>query len=645
MKITVDRISLRNFKGIKALDVELGSSTSIYGRNATGKTTVFDAFLWTLFGKDSMNSATFEIKNLDSAGNPAHNLEHSVEIALTAGSRPVTLKKVYQEKYTRKRGSAASEFTGHTTEYFIDGVPLKEKEYAERVGGIVDERVFRLLTDPRYFNEVLHWQEKRKILMEVCGDVSVQDVIASDSALAGLEAVLNGHGIEDAKKIIAAQKAKINDELKKIPVRIDEATRSMSEIRSDIDTVPGQIEFLQGGKEELERQLSDIKNGGALSRKRIELQEVEAEIRAQKNAFEEGKSARIAPLGKELETIQDTGRTIGNRRKDLISNISRAQNANASLEKELSSLRSLWTDTDARDCTDPTTCPTCGQALPEIQVNEAREKFNKAKAEKLAGIDERGKTVKATLEANNAEIEEMTRELNALVDPGLEAAEAEIEKKISAIRAERPDLSGLEEKKASIQAEINNISGAEQGLVSEIQAKLFHVKAEIGNLQGDLLKVESNKTARTRIEELGAQEKELSKKFEELEANLFLCENFTRAKVALLDERINSKFSLARFRLFADQINGGLQEVCETTLGGVPYNSINNAGRIQVGMDIIRTLQAHYGIQGPIFIDNRESIVDLPEMDCQTVSLIVSEQDKALRIETGDEPMKKAGGM
>jgi hypothetical protein len=52
-----------------------------------------------------------------------------------------------------------------------------------------------------------------------------------------------------------------------------------------------------------------------------------------------------------------------------------------------------------------------------------------------------------------------------------------------------------------------------------------------------------------------------------------------------------------------------------------------------VGMDIIKTLQEHYGFTVVVFIDNRESIVELPKMDCQVISLIVSAEDKTLRIE------------
>lgn len=634
MNIGISSISLRNFKGVDRLDVNFGKNTSIYGQNATGKTTIFDAFLWCLFGKDSQNKADFDIKGLDSQGNAAHNLNHSVDVSLEVDGKGIVLSKIYTEKWTKKRGSAAAEFTGHTTEYSFNGVPCKEKEYQERIKGIIDENVFRLLTDPRRFNEQISWQDRRKILMNICGDVSIDEVIASDKKLSGLKNILNGNNIEDLKKIIASQKKEINDELQKIPVRIDEATRSMMPIRADIAQVPGMIKDLEGKKAALESQLSDLRNGGAVSAKRIELQDIQAEIQKMKNTFNENIATRIAPLNEELSGLQDQGSAVHRKISSLESEAKATQSTIDAIEKELEGLRSAWVTIDAQECTEPTTCPTCGQALPDIQINDAREKFLNAKASKLAGIDERGKAAKATLVASKRRAEEVTREIEALKGEwrSIEDRQNEVRKQIAAIRAMQPDLSGLEAKKASIQAEIDNISASELGLVSEVQSKLSHVKAEISTLEADLNRVQTNEATQKRIIELGEREKELAAQYEALEGNLFLVESFIRAKVGFLEKRINNKFRLARFKLFEDQINGGLAEVCETTLNGVPYPSINNAGRIQSGMDIIRALQDHYGIKAPVWIDNRESIIELPEMDCQIISLVVSDADKNLRV-------------
>jgi len=257
-------------------------------------------------------------------------------------------------------------------------------------------------------------------------------------------------------------------------------------------------------------------------------------------------------------------------------------------------------------------------------------------AERKAKADEFGVFI---LQTTN-EIENLRAELRAL-----EGQEGTIKAKIDGIKAQTPDLSEIEQRKIAIRSEIDNIQASEQGMINEVQDKINEVKDRIMSLQEELQKVESNKAAEKRVAELQAQEKKLAGEFEKLESDLFKVENFIRAKVALLEARINGAFRLVRFKLFEDQINGGLTETCITTLNGVPYPSINNAGRIQAGMDIIKALQGHYGITAPVWIDNRESIVDLPEMPGQTISLIVSEKDGKLRIESENNKMQKAGGM
>ena len=642
MIISIESIKIRNFKGIRALDVEFGQETNIYAANALGKTTIFDAFTWTLFGKDSLNSAAFEIKALDQHGQEAHNLEHSVEVALSLDGRPMVFKRVYQEKWTKPRGKAKKEFSGHTTDFFIDGVPLKEKDYQARMQGLIDEGVFRLLTDPRYFNEVLHWQKRRELLMTVCGDVSVQDVIQSDASLAGLSAVLNGHGIEDAKKILLGQRKEINEQLEKIPVRIDEANRSRVDVRPDIAQVPGMITAKEEAKALLESKLADARNGGALSQKRIELQNVTAEIQEFRNNFNRDQGILIGPLNKDLTDVQAKIHGLTQQRSRINLEIQGSQGRIAGLEKEIESLRTEWNQVEGQSFNGSCQCPTCGQQLPENQIQAAKEKHNLAKAEKLDRISATGKErserlveIKAQIEKGQADIMAIDAEL-----PTLQGREHELQGKIAEIRAQQPDTSDLEAKKVAIQAEIDNITTAGQGLVNGIETELWAVQAEIKALNADLSALDTNKKADDRIAELTAIEKTMATQIEEIEGQLYMVENFYRAKVNLLEGKINAKFGLARFKLFEEQINGGLQEVCETTLNGVPYSSMNNAGRVQVGLDIIRTLQSHYGITGPIFIDNRESIVELPEMAGQVISLIVSEQDKQLRIETSES--KKA---
>ena len=137
-----------------------------------------------------------------------------------------------------------------------------------------------------------------------------------------------------------------------------------------------------------------------------------------------------------------------------------------------------------------------------------------------------------------------------------------------------------------------------------------------------------------RIEELKGQERDLAAEHEQLEKELFLVEGFVRAKVEMLESKINSRFKLARFKLFNEQINGGLQECCEVLFDGVPYNSgLNTGARINVGLDIIRTLSEYYQKSFPVIIDNAEAVVDLEEIDAQIICMFVSKKHRSLKWE------------
>ena len=122
--------------------------------------------------------------------------------------------------------------------------------------------------------------------------------------------------------------------------------------------------------------------------------------------------------------------------------------------------------------------------------------------------------------------------------------------------------------------------------------------------------------------------------FEASEQTLYLIEQFQRARTGALEESINSQFSLVRWKMFDNQINGGLTETCVCTVNGVPYSDLNNAARVQAGLDIIATMAEHFAFHPVVWVDNRESIVRLPEMQQQVISLVVSEADKELRVET-----------
>ena len=207
------------------------------------------------------------------------------------------------------------------------------------------------------------------------------------------------------------------------------------------------------------------------------------------------------------------------------------------------------------------------------------------------------------------------------------------------------DLPGYKAKlaeKNEIEQAIKDLRIGNKDEIQEIQNKILDINVDIRSLQADLAKKDQAERAKARIEELEKEERELAAEYEKLEHELFLIDQFIKTKINLLESRINNKFKMARFKLFDVQVNGGVVECCETVYDGVPYGDLNNAARINIGLDIINTLSEHYGFEAPIFIDNAESVTELVGTNAQMVRLIVAEADKQLRVESNNKKLEEA---
>ncbi|KIL46187.1 AAA family ATPase [Jeotgalibacillus campisalis] len=650
-KMKLITLTLLNFKGIKDFTLELnGGDVKVFGDNATGKTTLFDSFLWLLFDKDSQNKKDFEIKTLTSENKHLSGLDHSVAATIDIDGQVTTLQKTYSEKWVKTRGKATKEFSGHQTEYEIDGVPVKKGEYNKFVESIANEEVFKLLTNPSYFNEQLHWEKRRQTLLDIAGDITDQEVINSHKDLEKLLNVLGKRSIEDHRKVIASSKKKINEELERIPVRIDELTRSMPDLSDVSETdVNAELDFLSGEIDRKQEQINSINSGSDVAAKERALTIAEGElqkIRNEHQAYTNNQTVQVQKVYFEAQRARDSIQySIQSKERDIQQkemNIKRIKN-------DLTELRNKWFEVDKKtfEHKEQCECPTCGQALPEDELKAARDKalenFNVDKANSLERITAQGKEMKSNVDKFTAEIEKLKEEQNQLDrDLDIELKHVEkYEKELADIKAglikveEVPAYVEKEKEIESIKSEIEQAKSKSFEQVSGIREEIAELKRQSNDLNVSLASIKQTEQAKKRIEELKAEERELAKKFEELEEELFLTEEFIRTKVNLLESNINSRFEYARFKLFTEQINGGLKETCETLYKGVPYGSgLNNAARINVGLDICRTLAMHYGFEPSVFIDNAESVSKLIDIDAQLITLYVSEQDKTLRVES-----------
>lgn len=651
-KIRLIRLKLKNFKGIKSFELNLdGGNIAIFGDNATGKTTLKDAFLWLLFDKDSQNRADFEIKTIDpKTGKAINGLDHEVEGTLEIDGKELILRKSYYEKWTRKRGAAEKVFTGHSTDHTIDKVPVKKSEYEERIAQIAgNENTFRLLTDPGYFNEVLHWQERRKILLKVCGDILDSDVIYSNENLASLEDILSERSLADHRKILDARRKEINKELERIPVRIDEVTQNLPDV-SDLKAkeILLQITASKERKQAKEQELARLEAGGEIAEKTKKLREIESElldIELKQRKKNEQTTARTRVSLRELEDkISEVSSGITAKKRSFDLNTKFIKDS----QSGLSVLREKWHEVDDSkfEFEQAEVCPTCGQKLPKGQLKKAREKaladFNQDKASQLESITLSGKERKEELgqlqksnTATQQEIEALQKE-QATLHQRANAAQKQINSTEQQFTdcISNPEYTRKFKEREEVATNIVLLKDGNAAASVKVKNEIETLEDGLGSLQFSLSQVDQHKKGQVRIEELKTQEKALASEFEKVEQQIYLSEQFIRTKVDMLQAKINSKFRMARFKLFNVLVNGGLEETAETTYKGVSYSSaLNKGARINVGLDIIRTLSEYYGFEPPILVDGAEAFTHLLKLKSQMITLHVSEKDKSLRVE------------
>jgi hypothetical protein len=649
--IPLKKLALRDFQGgTFTLEARNGEDLNVSGSNGSGKTRLMSAFLWLLTGKDSLGRSDFEIKNIDAAGNQEHGLEHTVEAVFDMGGNDLALKKTYHEQWTKRRGSAKAEMTGHTTDHFIDGVPVKENEYKARVCEVFgDENRFRLLTNASSF-AALPWQKQRALLMEVCGDIPDAEIIASDESLHPLRSALSKYTasktpLDDLKKVTMGRRTEINRQIEQIPVRIDEARRGLPDVTGlDKEALSEEIHSLEGKFNGAKLRLAGVDTGGRIAPLTKELNGIVAEISSLESAHYLKQSEIVTKLNQRIRALVDADEAAVRKAKSINAEIAEKSARISSLASSMDLLRKKWTGIDDEEYQDSTesVCPACGQNLPEGKVEAAREKarasFNASKAERLSYVQTEGKRMAA-------ETERLLKEKEQLESISLECSDnkAEIERlaqERNAAKAVAEDYSAivgrqdLLDRKAAIERKIKNEKDAVAGDHNDILDEIADIEPKLADVREKHGRFEYLAANERRIKELKAEEKKLAKEFEELEKMLFLIETFIKRKVSMLNEKINSKFEIVRFRLFNQLVNGGIEECCVFTINGVPYDGgLNAAARTQGGLDIIRTLQKHYKIAPTVFIDNRESVSEIPGMDCQVVNLIVSPKDKVLRVE------------
>ncbi len=639
MKIEIKNLELINFKGIKNLQLEFASGkTNIFGENASGKTTVFDAFIWLLFGKDSQDRKDFEIKTLDSDNKTIHKLEHEVNGVFAVDGNDTHLRRVYREKWVKKRGTTEPELIGHETLFYVDDVPYQAKDYKDKINSIIDEDIFKLITNVHYFNN-LHWKKQRQILLSIAGDLSDEEVAKGKKEFEELLTQMQGKSMEEYRRMIKEKIKRLKNDLDDIPVRIDEITRNIPE-EPDYDLINKSIEEKKSRLEQIDQALMDkSKEYSILIEKKeqhykkisdlkINIAAIESEAKLKANSQNNNIELKIAQKEnekKEKERVLSNTMTVKEHIKKEI----------LDAQMRINALRDKWHEVNAEILVfddNEFVCPTCQRSLDEALIANKKAQmeinFNENKILRIKKISQEGKQLNASIEKALMQLNELDINIDKL-NQEINGINAEIFK-LKDITVEKfsvEDFLKNHKKYGTIKSELVSLQEQQleaivvddQSLRSEQQL----LRTELDQLKSKLAIKDMIQSSRDRIEELKKMMSKTAQQIAEYEKIDFAIEAFIVFKIDRLEESLNKMFKIIRFKLFEHQLNGGTNETCEVLIDGVPYSDANNAAKVQAGVEIINVLSNYYHVSAPVFVDNSESINAVPEIKSQLILLTV----------------------
>lgn len=645
--IEIVRIHMENFKKFKEKTIECGKTTTIYGQNYKGKSSVADAFSWVMFNKSSTGNAEgkqFRPRRYDENGVNIDHVDVVVELVLLIDGEEVEIRKAQRQNWVRHRGDEYDTYEGDVTMYEWNDVPVSATDHKKRVAEIISEDVFLKITNPEAFPKMKE-KDQREFLLKNVANISDGDVFAAyQEDFAPLADAMGNKSMDELQAKNKKDIELLEKKKKELPVRIDQESKHIQ----DIDFTAEEIKAEQL-RADLKAVEEKIFNTGTAYEHLNELRTQKAQLHGD-----------LVELEKQIGSKNALTRLDVKRRMDIASNefnhlhesqiraesaLQITQSSIQSKEKELASFREKYMAEMKKEMNpDDNFCPTCGRYFEEPEREQIAKEFKENKAYKLKSITENGNAVSAEIArlkeraaGYEKEIEELkAKKIKANGEYNTAKAEFENLDKTAVPFEEQPEYIDTMKKIAEIDKEIAGIDTSDADALKE---KLNAERAGVQNAINETLEKLALKRV---IEKAKVTVSELKEEMTETVQNLANCEKlknlierFEVKKQEMLSDEINKHFEYITWQLFRKQKNGRTENVCVCQINGSPYgeNTTSTTERMMAGMDIIKCLHKIYGVKAPIFLDDADLYNDwnIPDMDCQLIKLCVSD-DEELRV-------------
>ncbi len=647
--IQLNRMELRNFKGVSEANYDFHTDqTTISGDNATGKSTIFDAYLWCLFDKNQQGN-TPKVQPLDENNEVRHKLTTGVRLYLSLDGNPLIVERTLKEDWVKPRGAAEMICKGTKSEYAINEVPMTKTQYNAKLEEILPLDRWFLLSAVGII-PAMEQKACRAQLQQIAPAIDEHALAAPYPAVA--LALARGLNIDELQATTKRQKTLAKQEIDGIPAALDAQDRlrvedDWTEIENQLSVVKTSIAHAQSEIEALQTATVDEAALQQATAQRQAIARLSQEVSDRQLAAQNAYRQQRSQAERELQDIAAETGSIERRLAISLQNSKRYLDLINAEKSRIAALREQWKAKNAETYTAPaisTTCPTCGQPLPPERIAEARAKaeqvWNETKAADLHAIQAQAEACKQRIDGYAAaDAEAATKDtadqarLETLQQNHLQAEQALAALRLpEAILAEDKPYQALltqlqEATAAAAQTPADN--GDTQAAIAQYKADITDLTAQQEALLRRLAARDTNQRIATERARLEERQRELADIIAQAEGVEQQVQAYRKAKITAVENGVSSLFRMVRWKMYEPNMtNDGEREICTALIDGVPYEQQNRATQVNAGIDIVNAFAQAYSVSTPLFVDNAEAVTNLLPTNGQCITLVVVKGSK-----------------
>lgn len=629
MKIEIKSMTLQNFKKVRSQHIDFSHNMVISGANKVGKTTIYDAYLWAIFGVTSKKNAT--VQPLDVNNEVIHHLETSVTVVLNYNDeREIKVQRILSENWKGK-GTIEKKLQSTTQERLINDVPLSQKDFNTKLEELCPLNKWLVLSNINIFMSY-KVDDRRKMLMSLAGELNEEELMKS------YPLVYKGI-IEDKKQLndlLLQQnttKKKADEELKLIPAKV----QAQEALRIDVN-----FEELKAQKTKLDTDIAAIDAAlEGVSEKDPEMEEYLKKLQAYN---EKVSKAQKAWQDTKIKAIDNLTKLISSastallEAKNLYTTNSKAYNNNKTSLAEVSikfdNKIKEWNNANEKefDYKQTDVCPVCGRPYTDdmkaTEYEHAVAEYNENKSNILIKIQNEAAELKQqmlVLKGNINTYEQITKvqdeecvekaqlRYNGLINQRNEAYNQTWESTSEKVSFDN-ELAEIEASKPTIKIDAT---------IEENKEKKKNLTSLRDKLVNQIAGEETNKRIDAEKEKLNNRSIELSQIIADCSEVIRQIKAYKKEKINLVEEKVNSYFSLIRWKFYEqNKTNDDEKEICTAIdKDGIDYDNTNDGTVIDMGVDIISGISKASNIFVPLFVDRKESAEYIVHTEQQTICL------------------------